>query len=166
MFRIQLALFASLIVAACVVGDQSTSTPGSDDVAYLDTNGDGNFDAIDTDGDGVADYYLACGDSCTTLHAVAFCANPLVDANHDGTADGLDTNCDGVIDIPFGAPPPGGGGSSGGNRCQGNFANNGVNKGIDCTDGSCKCSLNGTVVSTCSTTAANPCSLSTTCCTF
>ena len=52
MTSIKLSAFAlvALIASGCTLGQDLTSETQNGDVLYLDTDGDGNFDAIDVDG--------------------------------------------------------------------------------------------------------------------
>jgi hypothetical protein len=154
-------------LTACAVGPSEAPITSTDsgDITYLDTNRDGTIDAVDTTGDGVADYYFdlsTCGNACSDLHPVAFCANPLVDVNGDGSPDGVDWNCDGVIDVWFSGGSSGGGSST----CDSSQSVNGVSHEVKCTNGSCTCKTNGATVSTCSTTSNSACSIPGNCCGF
>jgi len=156
MIRMTQSIFVASLafLAACTVGessDKAIDTGGA--VTYLDTDGDGVFDAVDADFDGVADYYFDAdsAEELSEVRPIAWCSAPLVDVDGDGRADGLDWNCDGVIDVwltrtsPSSSPAPSGGTSS----CKTSISQNGTSKTIECKNGECTCSQNGQVVSTC-----------------
>lgn len=157
-------LGAGLLLAAACAGEVAPSG-GS---PFVDSDGDRQADGVDADGDGKADYQFG-----TAGAGLTFCSDLdkiLVDADGDGLVDGLDLDCDGVVDVdltPPAPPAPGGGGGGGGQSvCESSTAVNGETRTIHCENGSCSCAVDGTVVQTCTTAAADACDANATCCTF
>jgi hypothetical protein len=155
-------LFASLaLVCACTVGEPTDSSSDESAFEYLDTDGDGSYDAVDVNLDGIPDYTFDAALTDDAITTQGFCASPLVDVDGDGSYDGLDWNCDGVIDIPL-SPPPAGGGSGGGTS--GSSCKSTINdRTIECKSSGgeyeCTCSEGGQVVLSCTTTSNSACSM-------
>lgn len=183
---------STLSLGACVgePGETATSGESIDPIVYLDTDGNGAFDAVDIDSDGVADYALESEQTSIAVQtfSLELCLSPLVDRDGDGFIDGIDFDCDGQVDIEllpldFGDGGAGGddggiggddgdigAGSGGSQSCSASVSVHGDSLQIACSsDGeasSCTCTRNGVVEQTCSNGPGAICSFADNCCGF